>query len=244
MHEDEEDNNNQHPYWYAKVLRIFYMNSQLFDSSETEKMDFLWIHWFEQDPDHAGGFKACHLYHIGLIDPKDPSFYLFLNPSNVLWAAHLIPTFLIGRLVLDPEANKDNADWEFYYLSMYTFPFFSHTCSQILGFRFINHDMFIWYLGHGIEHKVTASYTHAGMLECTITPNTESDLEDNKINIHDDPRKDRYNRGKYEDIEEVESVDADKEADFGHRNQPNEEGNNEQDKQEDDNDNDNESDEL
>jgi hypothetical protein len=123
-HENEEDKNNWHPYWYAKVLRIFHVNIRLSDSSETEKMDFLWVHWFGQDPDYRGGLEAHHLHHVGLMDPRDPSSYSFLNPSNMLRAVHLIPAFLTGRLASDPEADEDNMDWEFYYMSMYIFLIF------------------------------------------------------------------------------------------------------------------------
>jgi len=123
-HEDEEDKNNRHPYWYAKVLGIFHVNIRLSDNSETEKMDFLWVHWFGRDPDYRGGLEACRLHRVGLMDPEDPSSYLFLNPSDMLQAIHLIPAFSTGRLASDPEADEDNTDWEFYYVSMYVFLIF------------------------------------------------------------------------------------------------------------------------
>jgi hypothetical protein len=124
-HEDVEDEANRHPYWYAKVLGIFYMNIRLLDHMETKRLDFLWVHWFGRDSDHAGGFETRRLHRIGLMDVEDPSSYAFLDPKDVLRAVHLIPAFSIGRLSPDPEADEDSTDWEFYYVSMYVHFFFS-----------------------------------------------------------------------------------------------------------------------
>jgi len=82
-HEDEEGA-KWHPYWYAKVLGIFHVNVRHSGFMETERMEFLWVHWFGRDTDHKGGFKTCRLHRIGLMDSEDPTSYEFLNPSDVL----------------------------------------------------------------------------------------------------------------------------------------------------------------
>jgi hypothetical protein len=93
-------------------------------------MDFLWVHWFGQDPDHKGGFETRQLHRIGLLDPENPDSYGFLDPSDILQAIHLIPVFSIGRKPpsdsdVDEGDDKNNLDWEFYYVSMYiSFSFF------------------------------------------------------------------------------------------------------------------------
>ena len=119
-YEDEEED-RQHPYWYAKVLGIFHVNVRISGSLDIMRMDFLWVHWFGRDPDHFGGFKTRRLHRIGLLDASSTESFGFLNPSDVLRAVHLIPTFAIGRtpaLAEDLGADEDNADWAFFYVSM------------------------------------------------------------------------------------------------------------------------------
>jgi hypothetical protein len=81
---ENEEGMKWHPYWYAKVLKIFHVNVRHLGCMETKCMEFLWVHWFRHDPDYEGGFETCQLYHIGLIDIEDPTSYEFLNPSDVL----------------------------------------------------------------------------------------------------------------------------------------------------------------
>ena len=83
-HEDEEAETTWHLYWYARVLAIFHVNVRISDRTETECMEFLWVHWFRCDPDHEGSFETCRLHCIGLTDSDDPTSYGFLNPSDAL----------------------------------------------------------------------------------------------------------------------------------------------------------------
>jgi hypothetical protein len=116
-HEDEGEEDERHPYWYAKVLGIFHVNIRVSGDIEVERMDFLWVHWFGRDPDHSSGFEKHRLHRIGLLDPATPTSFGFLNPSDVLRAVHLIPAFSVGKTpALDSET--DNAEWEFFYVSM------------------------------------------------------------------------------------------------------------------------------
>ena len=83
-HEDEEGEMTWHPYWYAKVIGIFHVNVRCSGHMETERMEFLWVHWFGRDLDHKGSFETCQLHRIGLTDSEDPTSYGFLNPDDVL----------------------------------------------------------------------------------------------------------------------------------------------------------------
>ena len=83
-HEDEDEGTKLHPYWYAKVLGIFHVNVRRSGCMETDRMDFLWVHWFGRDLDHEGGFVTRRLHRIGLTDSEDFTSYGFLNPSDVL----------------------------------------------------------------------------------------------------------------------------------------------------------------
>ena len=125
-HEDEDEGTKLHLYWYAKVLGIFHVNVRRLGCIETERMDFLWVHWFGRDLDHEGGFETRRLHRIGLTDAKDSSSYGFLNPSDVLRAVHLIPAFKLSpnqaiQEASDPDSSGDSDVahiQEFHYVSM------------------------------------------------------------------------------------------------------------------------------
>lgn len=122
-HEDEGEETTRHPYWYAKVLGIFHVNMRRSGRMETERMEFLWVHWFGRDPDHKGGFDTRRLHRIGLTDSEDPTSYGFLNPDDVLRSVHLISAFSPNernREAHNSDDSDDNAPiQEFYYVSMY-----------------------------------------------------------------------------------------------------------------------------
>ena len=117
-HENEEGM-KRHPYWYAKVLKIFHVNVRRLGCMETMRMEFLWVHWFGHDPDYEGGFETRRLYRIGLTDNEDATSYEFLNPSDVLRAVHLIPAFSSNKTNLDANNSDEAPVQEFYYISMY-----------------------------------------------------------------------------------------------------------------------------
>ena len=122
-HEDEEEEMKRHPYWYAKVLGIFHVNVRRSGRMETERMEFLWVHWFGRDLDYEGGFETRRLHRIGLTDSEDPTSYGFLNPDNVLQSVHLIAAFSPNERKQEAQ-DSDDSDGDapftkFYYVSMY-----------------------------------------------------------------------------------------------------------------------------
>ena len=125
-HEDEEEGTKWHPYWYAKVIGIYHVNVRRSGSMETERTDFLWVHWFGRDLDHEGGFETRRLHRIGLTDSEDSSSYGFLDPGDVLRGVHLIPAFHPNQMSEDSEMDDSgNATsiQEYYYISMYVIRF-------------------------------------------------------------------------------------------------------------------------
>jgi len=118
-HKDEEGA-KWHPYWYAKVLGIFHVNVRRSGFMETERMEFLWVHWFGCNTDHKGGFETRRLHRIGLMDSEDPTSYEFLNPSDVLRSVHLITAFSPNQENQQAVDSDDDAIPQVhYYVSMY-----------------------------------------------------------------------------------------------------------------------------
>ena len=123
--EDEEDPNKKHPYWYARVIGIFHAQVRhvgpTSKSSEPQKMEFLWVRWFGRDLHHRAGWKAKRLHRVGFDEQEQ---FGFLDPSEVIRGAHLIPAFAHGRTsaALTPsiarQPSEHDEDWVYHYINM------------------------------------------------------------------------------------------------------------------------------
>ncbi|KAH9953546.1 hypothetical protein BC827DRAFT_1145930 [Russula dissimulans] len=198
-HEDEED--DQHPYWYAKVMGISHVNARLSNKTKTRRVDFLWVHWFGRDPDHRGGFETRRLHRIGLMEPESPESYRFMDPGDVLRGIHLIPAFEIGKHATE---LMDDSDWEYFYISM-----------------FVDRDMFVRFLGGGIGHKVT-EHIQQKVITTRHEYNDEmmGNSEGNNAIIQDTETETTSYQEQEDQNEEIEEVDANEELDFGYGADP------------------------
>ena len=129
-HEDKNDD-NWHPYWYARVIRIFHANVRHTgpdsNSMQTHRMDFLWVHWFAQNEDNGyhAGWKAHRLPWLSFVESDfGLSAFGFIDPHLVVRRVHLIPGFGYGG-IRDPsesqgqEVEDDPSDYYFlYYINM------------------------------------------------------------------------------------------------------------------------------
>lgn len=66
---DTED----HPYWYARIIRVFHSMVSHPELTKPTHMDFLWVCWCGLDPDrcYKFGWKACRLPRIGFVEDMD-----------------------------------------------------------------------------------------------------------------------------------------------------------------------------
>ena len=132
MVKSPETGRQAQPYWYARVIGIFH---GLVSSSHPgvkerslRRMDFLWVRWFGMEPgNYHYGFRHARLPKIGFVESTDDYAFTFLDPSQVIRGAHMIPAFKEGRTsallpalksvarVLSPE---DNDDWVNFYVNM------------------------------------------------------------------------------------------------------------------------------
>ena len=123
-----ETRSNAHPYWYARVLAIFHINVRRIDAAPftpPERLNVLWIRWFGEDPEWEDGWTSRRLPRVGFVPATDPDAFGFLDPSTVLRACHLMPTFMEGKtqeLLSDPQSiardEGEHDDWVNYYVGM------------------------------------------------------------------------------------------------------------------------------
>ncbi|KAF6744225.1 hypothetical protein DFP72DRAFT_1078931 [Ephemerocybe angulata] len=110
----------EHPYLYAKVLGIYHANvsflGTLPDGSKLvpQRIDFLWVRWFDQVQEGSPEFTLDHV-NLSPLDVADS--IQFVNPMDVLRGVHIIPRFTKGLMKhQDPKSSwiKDEKLWTEY----------------------------------------------------------------------------------------------------------------------------------
>ncbi|KAJ7753919.1 hypothetical protein DFH07DRAFT_744109 [Mycena maculata] len=124
-HENEDDQ-NWHPYWYARVLGIFHADVRHVGpkakSHKPVRMEFLWVRWFGRDLSFKAGWKAKCLHRLGFEEPEHA--FGFLDPAEVIRGAHLIPAFHYGctTTLLAPsiarQPQENDTDFHYYYINL------------------------------------------------------------------------------------------------------------------------------
>ncbi|KAJ7906770.1 hypothetical protein B0H13DRAFT_2020192 [Mycena leptocephala] len=128
-HEDEEES-SAHPYWYGRI-----------NTTKIHRMEFLWVRC------HAG----CPLC--------DTAAFGFLDPAEVIRAAHLIPAFHYGRNteLLAPSIARhfdaeNNEDYRYYYVN-----------------HFVDRDTFMRYIGNAVGHRTTTTSVSADPVDASLS---------------------------------------------------------------------------
>ncbi len=129
-HEYGDENGAFHPYWYARVIKIFHAQVYFRGCKSYPKipagqytMKFLFVRWFGIEKAHKYGWTSKHLPMVGFSDITSEPFG-FVNPRHVLRASHIIPAFSFGRTSsLLPKSMarvspEDNEDYLCYYINM------------------------------------------------------------------------------------------------------------------------------
>ncbi|KAH9011426.1 hypothetical protein EDB83DRAFT_2448378 [Lactarius deliciosus] len=134
------DGPDPHPYWYARIIRIFHIVVNHPNLSDSTHMDFLWVRWF--------GFKARRLHRIGFVkDTNDPDVspaFGFVDPCNVIRAVYLPPVYeegkrtdLLSRSMARLPSENDE-DFCLYYVNF-----------------FADRDLFMRFFGGSVGHSTT-----------------------------------------------------------------------------------------
>ncbi|KAJ3919458.1 hypothetical protein F5877DRAFT_40143, partial [Lentinula edodes] len=151
-----EDEPGAHPYWYARVLRIFRV--QVISThplastvlSGPQEMEILWVRWLGVEPGHHSGFQRGRLPKVGFVDEADPFAFGFLAPAHIIRGCHLMPSFSDGRTAgllqtSEPTVARKAGeidDWQFFYVGI-----------------FVDRDMFMRYFpGGGVGHTVNQGF--------------------------------------------------------------------------------------
>lgn len=125
---EDQDKQNPHPYWYARVIGIFHAYvchvGPASTSDDPQKMEFLWVRWFGRDIQYHASWKSQRLHCVGFLDSSDPDTFGFLDPNEVIHGVHMIPAFAYGHTpnLLSPsiarQASEYDEDWWYYYIGM------------------------------------------------------------------------------------------------------------------------------
>ncbi|KAF9520215.1 hypothetical protein BS47DRAFT_1357695 [Hydnum rufescens UP504] len=95
VYSQEDDIHHGHKYGYACVHGIFHANVIHPKCLGGERMEFVWVWWFEHDTTHHSGWKSKHLDHIKFISHAnqafgflDPAFHITMAELKHSWGLH------------------------------------------------------------------------------------------------------------------------------------------------------------
>ncbi|KAG1853937.1 hypothetical protein DFJ58DRAFT_728071 [Suillus subalutaceus] len=188
-----------HPYWYARILGIYHMDTWLEGGGETEKqqLEVLHVRWLAPLMSYGSGMQRARLPKVAFIDESDHDAFRFLDPGQVIRGTHLIPTFTSGRGSSSLRHGKSLArrngeldDWEVYYVGMASF---------------VDHDMFLRYTDLGRLFGLHA------LVEAMDVDEGGGDGEDHEEADDEQPMDvdlaDEESEGEHNDIEGEEESD-------------------------------------
>ena len=124
-HEDDDD---RHPYWYARVIKIFHVNVWYYgtgagNSQVPTRIHVLFVRWFGRDILFKAGWSAKRLHRVGFFKRDDPDSFGFIDPDQVIRCVHLIPAYAHGRTdtrlaasFVRPEEDNDQ-DFMYFYMN-------------------------------------------------------------------------------------------------------------------------------
>ncbi|KAJ6556218.1 hypothetical protein B0H19DRAFT_1152200, partial [Mycena capillaripes] len=175
-HEDE-DEATAHPYWYGRIIAIFHVavrhvGEHSKNRTKIHRMEFVWVRWFGRDMTHPGGWQFKRPHRLGFVDASEPDSgaFGFLDPKEIICAAHLIPAFHYGwtSQLLGPSVARmfDGDNDEDYSLTL---------CS------FVDRVMFMRYSEDAVGDRTGRKAPSAGPLNAR-TP-SESDEEDDEMDV-------------------------------------------------------------
>lgn len=111
----------QYPFWYARVLGVYHTNVIFIGKGNADyqphRLDFLWVRWYHFN-DAPSGWKRQRLDKLHFPPVTGDGSFSFLNPDCVLRSAHIIPSFLGGKVYSNEKSTspcaQNDTDWKVY----------------------------------------------------------------------------------------------------------------------------------
>jgi hypothetical protein len=134
------DQNRVNEYWFARICGIFHVQATYHGGDDFDPqpqiLDFLFIRWYGRSkdnlmtptkPNQPSGFSTRTLHAVGFVNEavdNSPAFG-FLDPRQIIRAAHLIPAFdygysdngIPGDTIVRSESDNGQ-DWSYFYVNM------------------------------------------------------------------------------------------------------------------------------
>ncbi|QRV80198.1 hypothetical protein RhiJN_08213 [Ceratobasidium sp. AG-Ba] len=140
-----EPGSNDHPFIYAKILGVYHAKVG-YGNNLPRRMDFIHVRWLYYDYERPGGWETNRLDRLSYIKCDNSQditdSFDFIDPKDIIRAAHLIPEFAAGTTTGFLQAatsishdNSDQTDWNGFYVN-----------------RFVDRDMLMRYIGGGVGH--------------------------------------------------------------------------------------------
>lgn len=122
-HFDDGPSTSNYKFKYARVLGVYHVNVVYVGHGMTDyqprRMEFLWVRWY-QDLGLSSGWDAKKLDSVHFPPIDDAGSFGFVDPSDVLRACHIIPSFTRGQVHCDGKGlslcARDSSDWRKYYV--------------------------------------------------------------------------------------------------------------------------------
>jgi hypothetical protein len=116
-----------HQFLYARVLGIYHVNAVYTRKGmlnySSQRLDFLWVRWFEHVRSTAVGQQNSALDSIRFPPMPSEAAFGFVDPSDVLRSCHIVPNFARGKVHVDgfglSRCARDSDDWRNYYVGRY-----------------------------------------------------------------------------------------------------------------------------
>ena len=121
-----------HQYQYARILGIYHANVIYSGKGRhgkrdcrARRMEFLWVRWFDTSGSNTvqQGWQKGHLDKLKFHRLASKEAFGFVDPTDILWASHLIPRFLLGKTRNEDNPRphslcaQDHRDWGAYYVN-------------------------------------------------------------------------------------------------------------------------------
>ena len=123
---DNNHDSDDHPFLYARVIGIFHANviytGYPVVDYRPRRLEFLWVRWYELDPRAPiGGWARSTLDRLRFPPMASKDAFGFLDPTDVVRAAHIVPKFSAGKRYIDADGlsrcAKDSSDWHSYFVN-------------------------------------------------------------------------------------------------------------------------------